>query len=314
MAASMIQRKIMAFTEKRSDAASDRMAIDTGRIDQRLRRACRRFSDCLAVGLLIIVSACGFQPGTQPGPLFSVPLEVNGQNAGSAVLDTGGGYELMLRERYGLQVVGEVDVLLFGGRERAALTEPFPYVVGGLPGQADTAFVGLSVCDCNGVGIHFFRKSGVVVALDFAMPAAAFVATVPPGGTHLPFEIRPEGSPTFNTSFLTVEVSDGKQSITLRALLDTGTNASLLRRGLIGQPSRQDADRSQVFVSQAQLGTLSVPVRLFDTPGLPDLILGTDALGAWGERWYFTYTESGGHVTFFARAPENPVPTLLTTE
>ncbi len=280
---------------------------------QRRHPSFRSSISCLLCAVASLISACGNQLGTRPGPLFTVPLEVDGQDAGHAVIDTGGGYELMLRERFGLEVVGEVDVLLFGGRERAALTEAFPYVIGGFPAEANAAFVGLSVCDCNGVGIQFFRKSGVVIVMDFPLLTASFVATVPPGGTTLPFEFRSESSRGFDTAFLNFTVSSGSDDVELLGLLDTGTNATLLRRDLVGEPSMLDPDRSQVLIHHPHMGTVSVNARLFDTPGLPDLILGTDAMGAWADRWYFTYAETGGLVTFFFESPESPAVQLPET-
>jgi len=44
---------------------------------------------------------------------------------------------------------------------------------------------------------------------------------------------------------------------------------------------------------------VAAQITLFDTAGLPDLIIGTDIMGAWSDRWYFTFAPRGGHVTVF---------------
>ena len=86
---------------------------------------------------MVTLSGCGasidaFLPAlrTTPAPLFEVPLVVEGIDVGPAIVDTGGGYEVMLKDPFGLDVVDLIDVLAFGGREEVGLTGPFSYEVG----------------------------------------------------------------------------------------------------------------------------------------------------------------------------------------
>jgi hypothetical protein len=81
--------------------------------------------------------------------------------------------------------------------------------------------------------------------------------------------------------------------------LDTGTNASVIRRGLFGDDVSTASDRLDIRIEHEELGIVSAQVRLFDTAGLPDLIIGTDIMRAWSDRWFFTFAPLGGHVTVF---------------
>lgn len=268
-------------------------------------RAAREIISSLVALVLLLFSGCGFTPQPAPGPLFVVPLSINGVDVGPAVIDTGGGYEVMLRDSFGLRTIGDVDVLVFGGREQVEVTEPFLYSAGGFETVADFAIVGLSVCDCNGLGIDFFRESGVVLVLDYPSGTAAFTATVPSGGRTLPFTPQPTASTLFDAAFVELTVASGDRSVELHGVLDTGTNATLLRRGLV-EDAPASAERWQVTMTHRTLGTVAVNARLFDTPGLPDVIVGTDVMGALADQWYFTFAESGGTVTVFGdRASEN---------
>jgi hypothetical protein len=228
--------------------------------------------------------------------LFTTLLSIDGTPVGEAIIDTGGGYELLLRESFGLPVTGNVDVLAFGGAQSVDVTSGFDYTVGDVSDHADFALVGSSVCGCNGVGFQFFRKTGWVLALDFATMRASFVRTIPPGGAVIPFAAPPDTLASFDTSFVEVTVSTGGVSRSVLALLDTGTNTSVMRRGLLPDGSRLTPHQTEILVAEPQLGTIAVTARLFDTPDLPDLILGTDAMQAWSDHWYFHFAPQGGTV------------------
>ncbi len=254
---------------------------------------------------------CGSVVSPSPAPLFTAPLLVDGASVGDAVIDTGGDYEVILRDRSGLSLVDTVEVLVFGGRERVAVTEPFQYSVGGIEAAADFALVGLSVCDCNGVGFHFFRKTGTVLGLDFPAGRADLLTFVPDGGVTLAFDPPPLELPGFDSAFIEVDVTPRGYDMALRvlALLDTGTNATVMRRGLFAAAPSAMSDRLDIRIGRAELGTVAAQVDLFDTPGLPDLIIGTDIMRAWSDQWYFTFAQRGGTVTALPRIEE---PTLST--
>lgn len=250
----------------------------------------------------VLAAGCGDLLPPPPAPLFAVPLEIEGRPVGDAIIDTGGGFEILLRNEFGLRVVDFVDVLVFGGRESVALTEGFSYSAGGFRGFADGAIVGISSCDCNGLGIVFFRKTGVVAAIAFSEPSAALTTATPPGGMDLPFQASPANLQGFNSSFIDVEIGLGGTTQTVRALLDTGAAETLLKRKLVPGGSDPLFGRPRLEVTHDRLGTVSVSVALFDNDDLPDLILGIDVMRAWGDRWYFRYTPNGGIVTVFPYA------------
>jgi hypothetical protein len=191
--------------------------------------------------------------------------------------------------------------LAFGGNESVRVTEGFRYNVGEWETVADAAIVGLSVCDCNGLGFFFFRKTGAVLGLDFSDLTTEFLAAAPGGGVSIPFEPPPSFLPGFDAAFVNVEVASGGDSRMVLGLLDTGTNATAMRRGLVGTPSLLTPNRLDVAVTQDKLGTVAAQVGLFDTEGLPDIILGTDVMRVWADRWYFAFTPEGGTVTVFPR-------------
>ncbi len=228
-----------------------------------------------------------------------------------AIIDTGGGYEVMLRERFGLKVIDIVEVLAFGGKELVELTEGFAYEAGGVRAVADAALVGLSVCDCNGLGFHFLRKTGVVLGLDFSEESATFQATLPDGGILLPFTSPPAMMDGFDSAFVEVDVGADGVVRTVLGLLDTGTNRTVMRRGLVGSPSTLAPNHVDITIQQEDLGTVAARVALFDTSGLPDLIIGTDVMRAWGERWYFFFGPRGGAVTIFPAGPAVEVTQAL---
>ena len=250
---------------------------------------------------------CGAVLPPSPAPLFTVPLSVEGESVGTAVIDTGGGYELILRDSFGLSLVDTVEVLAFGGKEMVAVTEPFTYSVGGTEATADFALVGLSVCDCNGVGFHFFRKTGTVLALDFPAGRADFTSVAPEGGVSLAFEPSPPELVDFDSAFIEVEVQFGERSQTVLGLLDTGTTASVMRRELFGAGVSAASDRLNIRIGRGELGTVAAQISLFDTAGLPDLIIGADIMRAWSDRWFFTFAPRGGHVTVLPFPEESNV-------
>ncbi len=222
--------------------------------------------------------------------LLSVPLEVNGESVGEAYVDTGGGYEVLLRETFGLNVVDKVEVLAFGGKEQLSLTEPFRYAVDGYNTVSPGAIVGLSACNCNGLGYHFFRRTGIVLGLDFPTREARFHLGLPIADTYFGFEEPPAQLPDFDSSFIEVEIEgeDGTEVIT--ALLDTGANVSVVKRGLVGNARPLTPDRIEVNITHENLGTVRATVGLFDTQGLPDMIIGTDIMRTWADEWYFDFS------------------------
>jgi hypothetical protein len=235
---------------------------------------------------------------SRPAPLFMTPLIVDDVSVGEAIIDTGGAYEVILREDFGLALVDTVEVLAFHGPEHVAVTEPFPYTAGGVSAKADFALVGLSACDCNGLGFRFFRKTQTVLSLDFTTFSADHVRVVPPDGVAIAFAAPPAELLDFDSAFMQVNVERDGQSIPLLGLLDTGTNRTALRRGLFDKEGG-DADHLTVRVHRGELGTVAVATTLFDTPGLPDIILGTDVMGAWSDRWYFMFAPVGGLITVY---------------
>lgn len=258
---------------------------------------------------LWLTAGCGDVLTPGPAPLFRMPLSIEGVPIGPGVIDTGGGYELMLRESFGLKIIGTAEVLAFGGVETVDVTEGFTYTAGGWEAAADAALVGVSVCDCNGVGFHFFRKSGAVLALDFPTGQVALLPGAPEGGVAIPFEQPPASLADFYSAFVDVEVTADGNSRIVRGLIDTGTNATVMRRGVIGTPFLLTPNRLEVAVAHPDLGTVEVQVTLFDTAGLPDIIIGTDVMGVWSDRWYFSFTRDGGMITVFPHTERDPQPT-----
>lgn len=313
----------------------------------------------LALGLL---TGCGQTFPPPPAPLFTTPLVIDGRSVGSAVIDTGGAYELMLQENFGLNVLGQVEVLAVGGREFVDITDGFPFNVGGVDAMADSALVGISVCDCNGLGFYFFRKTGTVLAIDFDSLTASFVDESPrsapvasdatsgvgPAAQRqnvvIAFERPPSQLPHFDSAFLSVQITLKGTTRRVLGLLDTGTDSTLMRRGLFDSssstsqspaselPPDVDAlpiavghltlqallggpDRVDITIHREELGTVAVNVGLFDTEGLPDIILGTDVMRAWSPRWYFSYRTVGGEVTVApARTPIGTAGSLGETD
>ena len=242
---------------------------------------------------------CGDSLFTIPAPLFGVELTIDGNPVGPAIIDTGGGYEVMLRNPFNLRTIGSAEVLVFGGREVVDVTEAFDYSAGGWEARAEGAIVDLSICDCNGLGFFFFRRTGAVLEVDFATLGTAFLARVPDGGVTIPFERPPDHLRGFDAAFVEVELTAGGTSQTLLGLLDTGTNVTLIQRTLVANVPATSTVLLDATVTERHLGTVAIRLGLFDSPGLPDIILGTDIMRAWADRWYFEYDAEGGRTTAF---------------
>jgi len=254
------------------------------------------------MSLAAALSGCGpVLPGSPP-TLFEVSLEIAGRDVGGAIIDTGGGFEVLLKEPFGLAVVDSAQVLAFGGLQMVKLTGPFSYSAGGLETTAPAAIVDASICDCNGLGFEFLRKTGLTLGLDFVTPTVAFLPLLPQDGVRIAFQPSPAGLGDFDAAFVDVTVASGGQTRVLRALLDTGAAATVMRRGLIGTPPVFSSGRQNITVSHSQLGTVSLGVSLYDTAELPDMILGTDAMRAWGDRWYFLFANTGGVIVVHPKA------------
>lgn len=253
----------------------------------------------LSLGLCAAGGGCGdlLSPPAPEFP-FSLPLHVDGRPVGKAIIDTGGGYEVLLKEPYGLTIIYETRVVAFAGSELVSVTEPFTYAVGGFETFAPGALVGVSTCDCNGLGYHFFRRTGMILALDFSTQTADFVLSPPDDGVLILFSEPPAHLPDFLSSFIKVEVAAGGSSRIVTALLDTGANVSVMRRGLVGAAPVL-ANVQTITVAHAQLGGVRATVGLFDTPGLPDLIIGTDVMGVWADQWFLDFSATGGYATLF---------------
>jgi len=246
-------------------------------------------------------SGCGNFIEEPSAPLFRVPLSIEGQSVGSAIIDTGGGYEVLLRDDFGLGVIGRMDVLAFGGFESVEVTRGFHYQAGGVEAIAESAIVGLSACDCNGLGVDFLRKAGIAFAVDFQEGVAAFLPDRPNAGITLDFLEPPDYLAGFDSAFVEVTISSGTRSRRVLGLLDTGATETVMRRGLLGGAPLLSPNLMNVRVRHDQLGSVAVNVRLFDTNGLPAIILGTDIMRAWADRWYFSYAPEGGTVVVIPR-------------
>lgn len=245
----------------------------------------------------LAASGCGQLNTPQTGPLFGVPLAINGEEIGQALVDTGGGYEVMLRESFGLELLGSTKVLAFGGLAELAFSEGFFYSVGDIEGYADRAIVGTAICNCNGVGYTFFQKSGVVLGLDFPDKAVRLLDSLPSGDVVVDYLPPPTDLAGFESAFVEVDVSAGGGTVRVLAVLDTGSNVTVLREGLLRFSSVVPPTRVDAEVSHPLLGAGTVEISFFDTPGLPDLIIGTNLMERLGDEWYFRFEQGGGSVS-----------------
>ncbi|MHC5108517.1 MAG: pepsin/retropepsin-like aspartic protease family protein [Planctomycetota bacterium] len=230
----------------------------------------------------------------EPAPLFTVPFSIEGQDVGGAIVDTGGDFEVLLRESFGLSVVDTVDVVAFSGAQEVPVTEPFRYRAGGLEAVAASGIVDPSICDCNGVGFPFLRKTGLILAIDFVEPTVYFLRNMPRVDFLIPYQAPPEDLPDFDTSFIDVVIESGSESRVIRALLDTGATATVMRQDLLATDPVLPTDRLNISVSHEIMGTVAVNVGLYETQGIPDMIIGNDVMRAWGNQWFFVYHPFGG--------------------
>lgn len=251
----------------------------------------------MALAVLIGLAGCGSGIEIGGAPLFVAPLVIEGTPVGTAIIDTGGAYELMLRDPFGLTIIGEMEVLAFSGRARVGVTESFSFDAGGFSAQADAAIISRTICDCNGLGYLFFRKADIVLALDFARGEARFLFAEPAQGARIRYTAPPAAVAHFDTSFIEVDLESQGQRVSVLALLDTGSNVTVLHRRVFQPALPLLRDRLDVTLTRSELGALSLRAPLFDTPGLPDLIIGTDVMRAWGDEWYFRFDDRGGAVT-----------------
>lgn len=256
---------------------------------------------------VLLAAGCDAVVFERRAPLLYTSLTVEDETTTDAIVDTGGGYEIILRESYGLKLTDTMEVLAFGGNEFVAVTEPFRYRVDGFHGDAPFALVGLSVCDCNGVGFDFFRKHELALSLDYATMETWFSPQLREDATAvtLPFADPPAGLEHFDTAFVEVIVKSGGVSRKVTGLLDTGTNATIIRQGLFEPNVALTPERVDLLITRPEWGSVAVRAILFDTPGLPDLILGTDIMAAWADRWDFEFEARGGRVRC---RPQIPAP------
>lgn len=265
---------------------------------------------CAVCVLFPLTAGCDAIAPSAQGPLFAVPLEVAGESVGSALIDTGGGYEIMLRTAGNLRIVDSSEVVIFAGLQRVEITEGFDFVAGGVSSFAESAIVSGAICDCNGIGFQFFRRTGTVLAIDFDITSASFVALDPADGIKLSFAAPPPQLPTFDSSFIEIELSDGGAARAVTALIDTGANVTVVRRSLLSPSLSILASQRRVTLAHPQLGSISVDAGLFDNPLLPDVVIGTEAMRLWGDRWYFRYAPRGGTITVQINSEPSQDPTL----
>jgi len=258
----------------------------------------------LALAALGLLTSCGQGLPADTPAYFSVPLEIAGATVEEALIDTGGAFELVLREPYGLKLVGTAEVLTFGGVATVGVSQAVAYSAGGLDAQADFALVGPAVCDCNALGYKFFQTSGTVLGVDFGAHRATLTAAIPARGLQLRRMDPSATLPDFAGAWVEVEVAVGGQSAVIPAVLDTGAAHSVLQRGTLPTVPAWPRDWVRATVAHKQLGTVSASLYLFDTAGLPQLIIGLDLMRVWADEWYFEFTPAGGTVTVVIAAED----------
>lgn len=253
----------------------------------------------MSAGLLLgaLLPGCNQEAPSGWPDYLRVPLEISGQAVEPALVDTGGGYELLLREPYGLSLVGTGQIIAFTGAQVVGVTKPFAYTVGGVDAVADFALVGSSICDCNGLGFEFFRRTGTILEVDFPAQRVALHASFTPEGVTIPFTEQPVGLTNFDGALVELEVTAAGETLSIIGVLDTGAPNSVLREdafphALSGLTGRLTAD-----LRHNQLGTVRVSLPLFDNHQLPELIVGLDVMQIWADVWYFRFDQVGGSVT-----------------
>jgi len=238
---------------------------------------------------------------------FLAPLIIEKKEVASAIIDTGGGYEILLRNTYDLPVVDEVDVITFRGLERVRVVGPFNYATGPVGVVSNGAIVGISTCDCNGLGFEFFRKTGLVLSLDFDARQAAFLHAAPLGGVILPFADPPEALKGFEAAFLRIVVDINGQQMPTVALIDTGAQRTIMQRDFAENIVTHQADVIELTLIQSELGGVRLQAGLFENKALPDIIIGLDVMRVWGSQWYFDFKSESESFTILPR-PENTTP------
>ena len=83
------------------------------------------------------------------------------------------------------------------------------------------------------------------------------------------------------------------------------TGPEALGRSLLIGAGTQGVDRVDLTIIHPQLGLVTASAQLFDTAGLPDLILGTDVMRDWADRWFFRFDEEGGAVVAISKNDPN---------
>ncbi len=246
-------------------------------------------------------NGCGVELRDPSEFRFLAPLIIEKEEVASAIIDTGGGYEILLRHTYDLPVLDEVDVITFRGQERVEVVGPFNYATGAIGAVANGAIVGISTCDCNGLGFEFFRKTGLVLALDFDTRQAAFLDDAPSVGVSIPFTNTPEALVGFDAAFLRVVVDINGRAIPATALVDTGATRTIIQSAFVENFVNQQSSAIEVTISQSQLGGVKLTANLFDNEALPDIIIGLDVMSVWGGQWYFDFNGEGGRFTVLPR-------------
>jgi len=243
-----------------------------------------------SVVTFLITGGCGSALAPAPAQrLFYLPLVVNGVDLGSAFIDTGGEFEVLLEDPLDLEYRAEVDILAFAGREKVSVTEPFIYSVGDLTLYSEGAIVGIAACKCNGIGLGFLHKVDRVLALNFHTREATLLPDAPTSALQIPVSTPDGRLGLFQGVFIDVQVGSGDSARLVHGLLDTGATHTVMRRGIAGGGTLLQPDLEQVTLENIYLGKARFTVGLFDTEGLPDLIIGTDLMGAWAKQWYMSF-------------------------
>ena len=271
-------------------------------------RGCGTCAWLIITGLILgaLLSGCGQEAPSGWPDYLKVSLDVAGQQVEPALIDTGGGYELLLREPYGLKLVGTGQIIAFTGAEIVGVTEPFAYAAGGVEAVAGFALVGSSICDCNALGFEFFRRSGIILEVDFPAEKATLHESLPPEGITIPFSERPEALSGFDGALVELEVTTSGQTRSLIGVLDTGAPNSVLSEGAFPNARTGLTGRLAADLTHDQLGTVRVNLPLFDNPDLPELIVGLDVMRLWADVWFFRFDEVGGSVTVILRREGQP--------